>query len=452
LQFSSIPENTRTFEPILINVSNTAGLNIVVDAGGENYASPNSTIRLCFSKGIPASENPSTWDGEGCQSQGVENFFFESNDVNFTTPEIFPRAGLWFVNIALHDLGISNNSTLTNVDVFVSIPNDCDDGSVFWEGKCQPYETHLPDEEFKVGDAGDHLIVFNISSVIGVDEKNYANFFSASFSQPVDHVVMRLNGVPTNGLHDKSCNQVCLYSFPEKGLLFISWTQKTLNRNLTVLGTLHFCEPKGNPVNPDYYMGISCDEPIFFHLKDNNVGNVRKFHSPLKTTLFYVDTIASREYYRFGVAGLEDAGEASIYASYAGFPSAYVGEMISNFDLNNGTIKIDLPNNFTAQRWFVRFDFKNEVKSFLWWTEYDCPGFCDHNGDCDSDTGVCSCKKRSADEILCTYVPVISSQWIIVTVIVSVIFVAVLVAYLVRCCRERRIKGLIGEKPMYAEI
>ena len=123
--------------------------------------------------------------------------------------------------------------------------------------------------------------------------------------------------------------------------------------------------------------------------------------------------------------------EAILYASRDGFPSPNLGEMLTSFSVKNDTIFIDIPTNYTVQRWFIRLDY-DSLSSFYWWTEFACPLSCSHNGACDNMTGVCHCNTRSSDPVICTYVPVISNQWIIVTVIITVITAVVLVAFCIR--------------------
>lgn len=343
----------------------------------------------------------------------------------------------------------SVNATSSDVKIVLDRPLECSVGSVVWQGKCSPYQTYQLNElASNIGMAGDHLLAVNVTNIKSLFSDQYSNVVSLDFfSVPVQNKLVRFNAAPSASVFDKSCGPSnCKYSFPQTGLLFVSWHLDEPNQNLTFRASLTMCPTQGTWDDPVFEMGIDCNQPLFSN-PTSNWQRVSNLVSPLSTVLFVTDATDAFDFYRFGVTGLWNVSSASLRASSFGFPSPYLGEEIIANVLVNDTIVIDLPNHGKNMRWFVRLDFDGTLSDFVWWSSDNCPAACSSNGICNPTTGWCACKERSGDPILCTYVPVISAQWIIVIVIVFSIVSAVIIAWIVRCMRERRMK-----KVRYAEI
>ncbi len=119
----------------------------------------------------------------------------------------------------------------------------------------------------------------------------------------------------------------------------------------------------------------------------------------------------------------------------------------------NGTLRLWLP---AGGPWQLRLDGFAPVPSAapLFWAGPPCPAACSAAGRCDAAIGLCACDEcvrrfvflsfsqirffaRDGLSAACSVDGGLTTQWIVVVAIVCSIAAAVIIAWIVRCCRER---------------
>lgn len=430
-------------------------VNVGAYEGPNNYA-----IEVCMSYGLPANSNVSTWAGYGCSLE-KNSKFVSSGSLSFSF-FVFPRQGPLYTSLAVVGAGVNASSAfLSNVTVQIFLPQPCGrmalpvgSGNV-----CTDYHPVAPlvGQPYVVsgvGAAGPQVLAVVVSSMS-------LNFLSFSFNSSSSSfpsktkAYMRWSGAPSGAdpmANDGSCSlsstSSCNLSFPRKGLVFLYWESDGSLADLQVSILLTQC-------NQTKHMGRYCNQRVFV------ASSLTQFQTidvlPGESTILMRAPARllspNATYFTFGVAGFP--GDSSLispdtvhlYGSRYGYPSPVLGEEVTSVLTADNTLVLHVPAPSylpseaapQADMWFLRFDFPAQASyaslSLVWWSGSDCPNDCSQQGRCAALTGACSCFD-SASGPLCTP-PILSVQWIIVIAIVSFIFATVVIAWIVRCYRQK---------------